>query len=227
MHELVTDIPLSAPPVVPGHDFALSTDLALISQPEGHQAEVFRSLRAQIIERHVKRGRRGFAVCAAGAGVGRSFLAANLAVAFARAGARTLLIDADMRAPAIHRFVTAESPAPGLAQVLEGQAAAIQPEVIPNLSLLYSGGARTDALERLSGASFPPFMAMCLRDFDITICDTPPANLFADALHVASATGDALVVLRKHKSFIEDTDVLLSQLQAARSGVIGCVLNEW
>lgn len=210
-----------------GPAFALSPDILLAADAHGRGAEALRSLRTQIIDRHMKRGRRGLAVCAPGAGVGKSFLAANLAVAFARAGARTLLIDADMRAPSIQRFIQPDRPLGGLGQRLRGEGGEIQGEAIPNLSVLYSGGVMPDALERLSGPAFQPLIDMCLRDFDITICDTPPASLYADALRIASVVGDALVVLRKHVSFIEDADALLAQLRAAQAGVVGCVLNEW
>lgn len=210
--------------------FTLSGDIMLASEPQGVRAEVLRSLRTQIIERHVKRGRRGLAVCGASQGVGVSFMAANLAVAFARAGAKTLLIDANMRMPSVHCYIVPGEPVHGLAHCLDagaGFTAAIQHEGVANLSVLYAGGPVPDALERLSGPRFQPLIDMCMRDFDITIADTPPANLYADALRIAGAMGNALVVLRRHVSFVEDVDVLLGQLAASRAGVIGSVLNEY
>ncbi len=211
--------------------FALSPDIILTSDPDGPRAEALRSLRTQLMERQLRRGKRGIAVCGPGGGVGVSFMAANLAVGFARAGANTLLIDANMRQPAIHDFIVPDRPVSGLAQCLsphwDGYAGAIQANVMPNLSVLYSGGPDGEALEKLSGPRFQPLMAMCMRDFDFIIADTPPANLYADVLRVAAAAGHGLIVLRKHVSFVEDADALVGQLGASRVGVAGIVLNEY
>src|SRR3546814_8045074 len=85
--------------------FALSDDIVLEAKPEGQRAEMLRSLRTPLLERHVRCGRRALTVCGASTGGGISFMAANLAVAFSRAGANTLLIDANMRNPAVQRFI--------------------------------------------------------------------------------------------------------------------------
>lgn len=211
--------------------FALSRDIILAHDPDGARAEVLRSLRTQLMERHLRRGKRAIAVCGPGEGVGVSFMAANLAVGFARAGANTLLIDANMRKPTIQDFIVPDRAVSGLAQCLstdwDGYAGAIQANVIPNLSVLYSGGPDGEALEKLSGPRFQPLMAMCMRDFDFIIADTPPANRYADVLQVAAAAGHGLIILRRHLSFVDDADALIGQLRASRVGVAGIMLNEF
>lgn len=211
--------------------FTLSGAIILATDPDGHRAEVLRSLRTQLMERHLRRGKRAIAICGPGEGVGVSFMAANLAVGFARAGANTLLIDANMRQPAIQDFIVPDRPVSGLAQCLspdwDGYAGAIQANVISNLSVLYSGGPDGQALEKLSGPRFQPLMAMCMRDFDFIIADTPPANRYADVLQVAAAAGHGLIVLRKHLSFVDDADALIGQLGGSRVGVAGIILNEY
>src|SRR3546814_18316790 len=79
---------------------------------------MLRSLRTQLLERHVRCGRRALTVCGARTGVGISFMAANLAVAFSRAGANTILFDANMRHPAVQRFIIPERPVAVLSQIL-------------------------------------------------------------------------------------------------------------
>lgn len=206
-----------------------SEGVILAADPHGARAEALRSLRTQLMERHLRLGRRAIALCSPGAGAGTSFMAANLAVAFARAGANTLLIDANMRDPAVQDFIVPAQPVAGLAQCLAGNgncADFIQGNAAPNLSILYSGGPDAAALDRLSGPSFPALMARCMRDFDLVIADTPPANRHADVLRIAAAAGHALLVLRKHVSFMADADMLIGQLAASRAGVAGIVLNE-
>src|SRR3546814_3953139 len=77
--------------------FALSDDIVLEAKPEGQRAEMLRSLRTQLLERHVRCGRRALTVCGASTGVGISFMAANLAVAFSRSEAHTSELQSLMR----------------------------------------------------------------------------------------------------------------------------------
>ncbi|MCF8708558.1 CpsD/CapB family tyrosine-protein kinase [Rhizorhapis sp. SPR117] len=211
--------------------FHLSKGIILAADGDGPRAEALRSLRTQLMERHLKRGRRAIAVCGPGEGVGTSFMAANLAFAFARAGVRTLLIDTNLRCPAIHQFIVPGQPVSGLDQCLSLQGAsfadAVQNDVITNLSVIYSGGPATDALEKLSGPRFQPLMDMCIRDFDVCIVDTPPANRYADALRITAVAGYGLIVLRKHVSFVQDVDTLTAQIGATGARVIGAVLNAY
>src|SRR3546814_15275006 len=68
---------------------------------------------------------------------------------------------------------------------------------------------------------------MCMRDYDITLIDTPPSNQYADVLRVAAATGYALIVARKHVTFMQDVDALTAQLNASQVSVAGMVLNDY
>ena len=65
----------------------------------------------------------------------------------------------------------------------------------------------------------------CLREFDATIIDTPPANDYSDARRVSQVVGYSLLVARQNKSLIDDLKSLKEQLQGDKAKVIGCVLN--
>jgi len=75
--------------------------LVTLSGQVSETAEAIRGLRTHIMARHVREGHRALAICAASEGVGCSFVAANLAVSLSQIGVNTILIDANMRAPAI------------------------------------------------------------------------------------------------------------------------------
>lgn len=229
--QTVLDVPDALRPVhrdkVPR--FTLSPQIVLAADSDTRQAEVLGSLRTQLIDRHLRKGRRAIALCSPSARTGVSFMAANLAIAFARMGANTLLVDANMRCPAIQNFLVPHQPVGGLSQCLARTvdfADQVQSNIIPHLSVLYSGGPDPRALEKLSGPIFQPLMAMWMRDFDFVIVDTPPANRYADLLRIASAVGHALIVLRKHVSFMTDADRLVAELAASHVGIAGIVLNE-
>lgn len=208
----------------------LSADIITLSEPQGARAEAIRALRTHIIAQHVHGGRRALAVCAPSAGVGCTFVAVNLAAALAQVGIKTLLIDADLRNPAIDDFIPPSRAALGLQQCLATPDVsfieAIEAEVLPNLSIMHAGGAASNPQELLAGDRFQQLMDVCLRDFDMTILDTPPANSCADARRISNVVGYSLVVARRDKSLIDDVKTLVGELQGDHASVVGTVLNE-
>jgi capsular exopolysaccharide synthesis family protein len=183
-----------------------------------------------MVAQHVDEGRRAVAVCAASAGVGCTFIAVNLAVAMAQIGLKTLLIDANLRSPGIEAMIPPSGARDGLRQCLAsrdvGFSDCIEAEVITNLSVMYSGGAAPNPQELLAGDRFKALMEYCLRDFDVTIVDTPPANSCSDARRVSTIVRYSLIVTRRNQTFIADVRALTAQLQGDHARVIGTVLNE-
>jgi capsular exopolysaccharide synthesis family protein len=195
----------------------------------GAQVDAIRALRTHVMAQHVNHGRRALAVCGPSAGVGASFVAANLAAALAQIGVKTLLIDGDMRGPSLDVLIRPPHEPGGLAGCLAQRDApfndSIDAEVLPNLSILYAGQSRRDAQELLAGERFRALMNYCLREFDMTIIDSPPANTSSDARRICAVAGYALIVTARDKTAIKDIKVLAEQLQADRAVVIGTVLN--
>jgi capsular exopolysaccharide synthesis family protein len=221
-------------PGLPGQSanlrYELSPDLVTMSETRPAEAEAIRTARTHIMARHLEDGRRGLSVTAATAGVGCSFVAANLAVALSQAGVSTLLIDGDMRRPQIDDFIRASAPTAGLKQYLSSERSAvsnyIHHEVLPALSIMYAGGVADDAQELLASENFRSLVERCLRDFEFTIIDTPAATGIADALRIASMVGYTLVVAKTHVSRSSEVANLAKQLQEDGAVVIGAVLNE-
>ena len=209
----------------------ISTELLVLSEPVSIKAEAMRLLRTQIITQHVKLGRRALAIVAPVAGVGCSFIAANLAASLAQVGIKTLLVDANMREPRLHEVFGIDAAAPGLSSYLSLQAArperVVHANVIPSLSLVTAGPVVARPQELLSGNRFRDGMNILLREYDIALFDTPAASTSADALTVASATGYALIVARRNETFVRDVSTLAGQLASSRSAVVGSVLNDY
>jgi capsular exopolysaccharide synthesis family protein len=178
---------------------------------------------------HVEAGRRALAVCEPAPKLGATFVAANLAVSLAQAGVSTLLIDGNLRAPTLQHVFRTERELPGLRECLraaEPAAGDYVQNILPNLSVMVAGGPAQNAQELLARTSFEHVINSCLRDFTMTIIDTPPANSCADALRVASVAGYSLIVSRRHKGVVGDAKVLANQLTASHSKVIGVVMND-
>jgi len=218
----------SANPLEP-ESFALSQSLIMQSAPEGGAAEAIRALRTHLMAQHVHEGRRALAMCATSAGSGCTFIAANLALALAQIGVKTLLIDADLRNPGIDALFRFPRPLAGLAQCLaedESFSEYIQTDVLPGLAVMFSGGRAGNPQELLANDRFRSLMEFCLREFEVTIVDTPPANICSDARRVSTVTGYGLIVTKRNFTYVDDVKTLLAQLEADHSRVVGTVLNE-
>ena len=209
----------------------VSGEIIVLSEPGSVRAEAIRLLRTQVIAQHIKPGRRALTLIAPVGGAGCSYLAANLAAALSQIGTKTLLVDANMRSPRQHEIFGIDAEAPGLSSYLSLQVArperVVNANVLPNLSVMTAGPPVGRPQELLSSTRFRDGMNMLLREYDIALFDTPPANASADALTVAAAVGHSLIVARRDNTFVSDVATLADQLKAARCAVIGSVLSEF
>ncbi|WP_211238035.1 polysaccharide biosynthesis tyrosine autokinase [Derxia gummosa] len=217
------------PYLTPGHS-GVSPMVVMAWQPFGRQAEALRALRTQLAMQwlHRDEGTRSLAVTSLDAGDGRSWIAANLAVAFSQLGERTLLIDADLRRPVQHSLFDVDSGV-GLSGLLLGKsgAGAIQPvRALPNLSLLPAGAVPPNPQELLTSRAFGRLLDELALSHDAIVLDTPPAGEFADAQVIASSTSATLVVMRQHRSELRRLEELKQQLERAGGQIVGGVLAE-
>lgn len=209
--------------------FNLSEAVVGVTEGSSPEAESIGALRTHLVAQHIQDGRRALAICAPSTGSGCSFVAVNLAVALSQGGVRTLLIDADMRNPEIHNMIVPSRRMPGLVHCLSDDALpfgdAIMENVLPSLSIIYSGGFAENAQELLAGPRFATLIDLCMREYDVTIVDTPPANSSADARRIASIVRYALIVARKDATFVSDIKTLIEDLKSDRAHIVGTVLN--
>lgn len=209
----------------------VSNELVVLSDPSGTKAESIRLLRTQIIAQHIKPGRRAMAFVAPVDGVGCSYLAANVAAALSQIGTKTLLVDANLRSPRIDQIFGLAANGPGLSSYLSLDVArperVVHANVLPNLSVITAGPPVARPQELLSSTRFRDGMNMLLREYDIALFDTPPANSCADALTIASVIGYAVIIARRDRTFVADVATLAQQLVSARSAVVGSVLSEF
>ena len=205
-------------------------------EERGSAVEQFRSLRSRMHEFRDLNPLKSLAISSALPQEGKSFVAANLAIAFARHKAsRVLLIDGDMRRSSLHKMLGCPN-TPGLTEYLAGKNTlrevmqrarhATTDVPLPGLNSLtfIPGGGDADNAADLSGNSrFAELIRGVSPDFDWIVLDTPPVNLVADGVNLARVCDGTLLIARAGVTKYEAAQRALSELKASR--VLGFVLN--
>jgi protein-tyrosine kinase len=218
-------------PYAPITEARLHAELVVANDPFSDQVEAFRDLRSQLISGVMGQGdsRSALAIVSAGVGDGKSFIAANLAVAFSQLPGRTLLVDADLRTPRMHKVFGVESGS-GLSAILAGRTAAnvIKPVAhLPNLYMLPAGVMAPNPAELLHRASFSLLLRELLEKFDYVLVDTPAATHGADARMIAAHCGACLVVGRQDQSRMPAIQALVKQLTKSTVKIGGVLMNDY
>ncbi|MBL8446418.1 MAG: polysaccharide biosynthesis tyrosine autokinase [Zoogloeaceae bacterium] len=209
---------------------APAPELVSAFQPFSPVAEALRHLRSQLTLRWLRPAATPpcLAITGIGRGDGRSFIAANLAVMFAQTGLQTLLVDADLRAPALHRLFRVDNRL-GLSSLLAGRGAGEAVVRIAGLSalcVLPSGPVPPNPQELLSQPLLADQFRALEQHFQVLIVDSSAAASGADAEFVASAAGAALIVTRQDITPLADVQAFHGALQAIGIPVLGAVVNQ-
>lgn len=190
--------------------------------------EALRGLRLRVLHAHSGDGPMMLTVTSPGIGDGKSFVSLNLALSFADAGYRTLLVDGDTRRGVQHKALKTPS-TPGLTDVVAGRVqldAALRQTSYPGLTFLSSGTRMQRAPERLLSQNMRDLMTKLRSLYDVVIVDSPPLGAGADPLVLGTLTENLLLVLRTGQSDINLASTKLEVLNALPVRVIGAVLND-
>jgi|GEM_PF-378092 len=221
-----------------GHGSGLSSEL-LCSLPGtlSNEAEAFRMLRISLAFSWGD-GPRTLVVTSAAPQEGKTLIAANLAVAFARGGARVLLVDCDIHRPRLHRVFRA-SRTPGLMDLLRSGSAdsllpaavnhrldAIRRTGVDRLSLLPCGANAQQTPELLEPATLRGLLKALRVDFDVILLDTPPVLVSADAATLAASADGVLMVVRAGHTDRRAAELARNRVVSAGGRVLGAVLND-
>jgi succinoglycan biosynthesis transport protein ExoP len=190
--------------------------------------EAVRTLRNTILLSDFEQRLRSIVLTSATASEGKTTVAAHLAIANADRGRRTLLVDGDLRRPALHvRFGLPLKK--GLSNVLTGeidwQDAVIPIEGKPNLQLLPSGPSSHRAAD-LIGPRLAELLDEFGRHYDLVILDSPPLLGFAECLQMATAADGVVIVTRAGETKRRGVSAVVSTLARLRANLLGVVLNQ-
>jgi capsular exopolysaccharide synthesis family protein len=195
--------------------------------PKSPISEAYRTLRTNIQYARVDQRIKTVLVTSSGMGEGKSTSVANLAITFAQMGAKTLLVDTDLRRPVLHGIFN-YTRNEGLTNVLLGRLSieeAVKTTKIENLNLITSGILPPNPSELLSSHAMEKFITDTSARYDITLFDTPPVIAVTDAAILATKLDGCILVVRSGKT---NRDALLRSkvlLDNVKANVFGILVN--
>lgn len=189
--------------------------------------EAWRDLRAsiQLSQRGLPRG-RVLLFTSAGPGEGKSTTCLGCAWAFASAGARVLLIDGDLRKPALHERLAIPGTR-GFSTMLARDEAVDPVEMgIPELHVVVAGRRPDSPGDLLHSERLPRLLDRFRQDYDLIIIDSPPVGLVSDALVLAEHADQILLVVRDRYADRRTLAVSMAKLRPLADHLLGFVLND-
>ena len=158
---------------------------------------------------------------------GKSTLVANLATSFAAVGRRTLVIDGDTRRGDVHRMLDVPR-RPGLTDFLQGGAAladTVQATKFSGVHLIASGSRSRSSPELLATGKLGDLLSELWGRYDVILVDSPPLGAGADALILATLTGQVGLVLRNGQSDVGYAQAKLAALERLPVRMLGAIIN--
>jgi polysaccharide biosynthesis transport protein len=190
--------------------------------------EAFRTVRLNLAHSYGSAGPVMLTVSSPGSGDGKSLVSSNLALSFAEAGYRTLLIDGDIRRGELHRMFSLDR-RPGLLDYLVGESSMdsiVRPSTHEGLSVIPCGTRRQQGPELLGSTAMSHLMAEMKARFNVIIVDSPPLGAGIDPFVLGTATGHMLMVFRSGETDRAMAEAKLKLLDRLPVRVLGAVLND-
>ena len=204
-------------------------DVIVAESPKSQAAEAFRALRTALAFSAGNASLRSLVVTSTFPEEGKSIICMNLAIAQAQVGKRTVIVDADMRKPRLHKAfsVSAER---GLSSLLSGDETIDIDDVlvstnVEHLSFLPCGAIPAYPAERLESARFADLLKQLETRFDFVVVDSPPGFALVDSLVIGRHVGGLLLVVRSFVTPKEAAQQLVSRIREAGVHLLGVVLN--
>lgn len=168
-----------------------------------------------------------FVVTSPTANNGKTINSANLAINFAQMGKKTLVIDADMRNPSLHKLFSLSS-RNGLSEILAGLTdnITVTKTDIENLSVLTSGKIPPNPTELLSSPRMDKLLDFVKEHYDCVFIDTPPVNIVTDATVFSQKATGYVIIVKTDTTNIPELKTTVSTLQGINANILGFILND-
>lgn len=199
-----------------------------IADPLSPAAEAFRFFAASISTMLGSGGKGSLLLTAASSGDGSTSCAVGYAVALAKSGVRTLLIDGDFRTPGLARLFATPNGSSGLADCLAGRSTldeAVLPTKVDNLFILVAGTVPAEIFSLFSGPAFCDLIAKALEAFGQVVIDSAPATVASETLLIARHVSATCLVMRTGETSISAASRACRLLDGVGRMPVGTILN--
>ncbi|MGM0126310.1 hypothetical protein IGI37_003739 [Enterococcus sp. AZ194] len=200
--------------------------LITLKDPFSPLTEQFRTIRTNL--QYISEKTQTILITSAGPGEGKSTVSANLAVMFAKAGKKVLLVDADLRRPTVNRTFGSNN-AKGLSTLLRTERSlseVAQQTAVKHLSIVTSGPRPVNPSELLGSERMSQLIKEVEQHYDYILFDSPPVTAVTDAQVLAAKTDGVVLVVREGKSKKEALRQTKELLLMVSATILGVVYNE-
>jgi tyrosine-protein kinase len=202
--------------------------LVTLLYPRGPAAEAYRTLRSNLEFAAVAQPVRTLLVTSSIPGEGKTTTASNLAVVFAQAGRKVILLDADLRKPGVHKFFNVPNER-GLSTLLRHDTVALedvaQETEQENLAIVTTGPLPPNPAELLASQRMQAVLERLKGVADLVILDSPPLQAVTDAALLASITDGTLLIIDSGRTRRTASAHGRESLAKADARVLGAALN--
>lgn len=191
-------------------------------------SEAYRNVRTNLMFLLSNKQYKRVLVTSASPAEGKTTTCTNLAITFARANKKVLIIDGDMRNPGIHKLFEIPSN-PGLSDILGGFSDydCIKKSYIENLFILPAGTLPPNPAELLVSTAFDDLIKHLSEKYDYIFMDTPPANLFADTVSISDKLDGVILVAKYAQSRRESLVHMVGLFEKVNANLLGGILNNF
>jgi succinoglycan biosynthesis transport protein ExoP len=219
---------LSIIPSMPGRSGAVTRGQKVHLESMSDVAEAFRTLRT-VVYFSVPEGKsKTILLTSPFQGEGKSTTASGLAIAMAKAGRRTLMIDGDLRKPTLHRIFELNDQV-GLSSVMAGRESlekAVQRTAVEGLDVLPCGPIPANPSEILNSRAFAELLQKLASKYDHIVIDSPPVLPVTDARILGATCDVTLLVLRANRSTRRMSEYAAEAMLGVGARVLGVVVND-
>lgn len=211
----------------------MKNELITFTSPKSSVSEVFRTLRTNMQFINASNKLKSILVTSTVPGEGKSYVSANLAITFAQAGKKVILVDADMRKGRQHE-VFELSNENGLSNYLVSAVEEakvdlgdyIKPTVVENLFVMTAGIVPPNPSELLTSEKMSDLIKALEKSADIVIFDGTPSTIVTDALIIARIIGSVLIVSSHKQTKMEDLKQIKKSIENVGGKIAGVVVNK-
>ena len=191
--------------------------------------ETFKLIRTKLENTKLKKGYSVFAITSSTESEGKTTCSANIALSLAKSGKSVILIDADLRRPAVCKTlgITLDGDR-GIYEIVSGQKSfdeAVKYVERYNLYLLISDTQTVDPSEVLASKAMEEIVNEARKNFDYVIVDCPPAGVVADAAIISNYADSIIFVASEGRVSLSQVEYALSDLMTTKSDILGCIYN--